>query len=112
MIAPCGLECSRCVHYLATRNSAARKQVEQWSAILNIPIETITCKGCRAQAGQIPLQQHLFGDAQRCSIYGCAQRKKAEYCGPCDQFPCDIHYQQEIYSKKLLDMIKGMLGNK
>jgi hypothetical protein len=45
--------------------------------------------GCWAHTGQIPLQKHLFGDNHRCSIYGCAQEKKTEYCGFCEQFPCD-----------------------
>ena len=89
LISPCGVNCARCVHYLANENTAALAQVEKWSARLNIPIEIITCKGCRAHTGQIPLQQHLFGDNHRCSIYGCAQEKKTEYCGICEQFPCD-----------------------
>jgi hypothetical protein len=89
MIAPCGMDCASCVHYLANDNPAALVQVEKWSALLNIPIEIITCKGCWAHSGQIPLQKHLFGDNHRCSIYGCAQGKKTEYCGLCEQFPCD-----------------------
>jgi hypothetical protein len=89
MIAPCGVECSVCIHYLANKNSAARKQAVQWSEILNLPVKTITCKGCQAHAGQIPLQLHLFGDSHRCSIFGCVKRRKVEYCGFCDQFPCN-----------------------
>ena len=89
MIAPCGVDCARCVHYLANENPAALVQVEKWSALLNIPIEAITCKGCRANTGQIPLQKHLFGNNHRCSIYRCARGKRAKYCGLCEQFPCD-----------------------
>jgi len=87
MIAPCGVDCARCVRYLANENPAALVQVEKWSALLNIPIQAITSKGCRAQARQISLQTHLFGDNHRCSIYGCEQRKKAEYSGFCEKFP-------------------------
>ena len=104
LIAPCGVNCARCVHYLANENPAALEQVKKWSAILNIPIEAITCKGCWAQKGQIPLQRHLFGDNHLCSIYGCEQRKKAEYCGLCKQFPCDKRHpyteKAELLNKK------------
>jgi len=44
-----------------------------------------------------------------CLILECAIKNGVDYCFQCDKFPCEIHYQQEIYSKKLLDMIKGML---
>jgi len=40
---------------------------------------------------------------------GCAIKNKVDHCSRCDQFPCEIHYEQEVYSKKLLDMIKEML---
>ncbi len=89
MISPCGVACASCVHYLANDNPAALVQVEKWSSLLKIPIETFTCRGCWSHKGQIPLQKHLFGDNHCCSIYGCAQRKKVEYCGLCEQFPCD-----------------------
>jgi len=46
-----------------------------------------------------------------CFILECAINKKVDYCFRCDEFPCEIHYnKQQIYSKQLLDMIKGMLG--
>ena len=48
-----------------------------------------------------------------CPILECAINKKVDHCFRCDEFPCDIHYyKQKIYSKELLDMIKGMLGKK
>ncbi len=46
-----------------------------------------------------------------CLILECAINKKVDHCFRCDEFPCEIHYKQEIFSKKLLDMIKDMLGN-
>jgi len=48
-----------------------------------------------------------------CFILECAIKKNVDYCFRCDEFPCEIHYKkQQIYSEKLLDMIKGMLGKK
>lgn len=43
-----------------------------------------------------------------CMILECAIEKDQDYCFQCDDFPCDVHYEQEIFSHKLLDMIKGM----
>ena len=109
MIAPCGVNCARCIHYLANENPTALVQVEKWSARLNIPIEDITCKGCRAHTGQIPLQKHLFGNNHRCSIYCCAQEKKAEYCGFCEQFPCDKRHpyleKSELLNKNAKELL-------
>ena len=47
-----------------------------------------------------------------CLILECAINKGVDHCFRCDEFPCEIHYKQEIFSHKLLDMIKGMLQNK
>ena len=47
-----------------------------------------------------------------CMILDCAINKKVDHCSRCDEFPCEVHYKQEIYSKKALDMIKDMLGKK
>ncbi len=109
MISPCGVDCARCTHYLANTNPAARIQVEKWSALLNIPIEDITCKGCRAHTGQIPLQKHLFGDNHHCSIYGCAQGKKAGYCGLCKKFPCDKSHPYIEKTELLNNNAKALL---
>ncbi|KYH39032.1 MAG: hypothetical protein AYL30_001670 [Candidatus Hecatellales archaeon B24] len=47
-----------------------------------------------------------------CLILECAINKKVDHCFRCNEFPCEIHYKQEIYNHKLLDMIKSMLGKK
>ena len=44
-----------------------------------------------------------------CKILECAIENKMDYCTRCDSFPCDIHYQQGLFSTKLLDMLKGMI---
>ena len=49
---------------------------------------------------------------QPCFILECAINNKVDYCTRCDKFPCEIHYQQELYSKKTLDMIKDMVKKK
>jgi hypothetical protein len=45
-----------------------------------------------------------------CFILECAIKNKVDHCTRCDEFPCKVHYQQGgPYSKKTLDMIKGVL---
>ena len=45
-----------------------------------------------------------------CLILQCAINKGVDYCTRCGEFPCEVHYQQGLFSEKLLDMLKGMLG--
>ncbi len=71
----------------------------------------LTGEGC--VAGTDPkaperLEKFKAGFGNPCLILECAINKKVDHCFRCDEFPCEIHYKQEIFSKKLLDMIKGM----
>ena len=47
-----------------------------------------------------------------CFILECAIKNNVDHCTRCDEFPCEVHYQQEIYSHKLLDIIKGLVAKK
>lgn len=48
-----------------------------------------------------------------CFILECAIKNKVDHCTRCDQFPCDVHYEQGgPYSKQLLDMLGSILGKK
>ena len=89
MTAPCGLDCFNCHFYLARKDKEAMGTVKKLSEEFNIPVEIMLCKGCRSHNGRIPLQKHVFGEAHRCAAYECSQGKGFEYCGDCDEFPCD-----------------------
>ena len=89
MTAPCGLDCFNCHFYLARKDKEAMNMVEKLSKEYDIPVDIMLCKGCRSHNGRIPLQKHVFGDAHRCAAYECSQGKGFEYCGDCDEFPCD-----------------------
>ncbi len=89
MTAPCGLDCFNCTFYLAREDQEAMKQVEIWSSQLNIPTEAMRCQGCRSHNGRIPLQLRLFGDDHRCGAYECSTAKKVDFCGECEDFPCE-----------------------
>ena len=47
-----------------------------------------------------------------CFILECAIKNNVDHCTRCDEFPCEVHYQQEIYSHKLLDVVKGLVAKK
>jgi hypothetical protein len=48
-----------------------------------------------------------------CLILECAIKNNVDHCLRCDKFPCEVHYQQGgPFSKKVLDMIKGVLAKK
>ena len=48
-----------------------------------------------------------------CSILECAIKSEVNYCTRCDQFHCNVHYEQGgPYSKQTLDMLKGILAKK
>ena len=89
MTAPCGLDCFNCHFFLARKEQEAMNKVEQLSTEHNIPIEVMFCNGCRAHDGRIPLQKHVFGKGHRCAAYECSKEKGVNFCGDCEQFPCD-----------------------
>ena len=109
-IAPCGMECVKCIHFFANENLAAVEQVRKWSAALNVATETLICGGCRAQAGQVPMQNHLFGDDHCCGIYACAAKKQIGYCGFCDRSSCGHRHPYAENADLVPSNFKSFLG--
>lgn len=58
------------------------------------------------------LEKFKAAMSHSCLILECAINKKVDHCFRCDEFPCEIHYEQGLFSKRLLDMIKSMLEKK
>jgi len=58
------------------------------------------------------LEKFKAATGHPCLILECAIKSKVDHCTRCDKFPCEVHYQQAIFSKSLLDMLKGMLAKK
>lgn len=63
---PCGLICNNCEYY----NNDGK----------------IQCPGCHNEKGK-----PFWGE---CEVYLCANMKKVEHCGLCDEFPCDAIINQ------------------
>lgn len=86
IIACCGLECSSCDAYIATRNNddnLRRKTAENWSKMYNANIEAkdINCLGCGSEV--------LFSHCFECDIRKCNIDKSQENCGKCCEYACD-----------------------
>jgi hypothetical protein len=86
IIAYCGLVCSECPAYLATKNDddALRESTaEKWSEMYKSDIrpENINCNGCTTPGKKI---QHC----NECEMRLCGIAKKVKNCGWCAEYPC------------------------
>ena len=89
MIACCGLDCSLCEAYMATKadDDARRAQVaKEWSVLYNTDIQPghICCDGCRA-GGRL-----FFYCDTMCEIRRCCMENDLANCAECVDYPCDI----------------------
>ena len=87
MIAKCGLVCTECPAYIATRNNDDAMRAEtarKWSAMFKADIKAadINCDGCQSES------QRLFNYCQACEIRKCAREKKASTCAACPEYSC------------------------
>ncbi len=116
MIAYCGLNCTTCQIYLATRETDPKKQKKMREDIViaikkylgeEKRVEDITdCDGCKAQSGR------LFSNCQKCQIRKCASEKGLENCAYCSEYACEKLSKffdsegEQAGAKKRLDAIR------
>jgi hypothetical protein len=87
-VAPCGLLCSDCDSYNATKANdleALQRVVEKWRVEYEAPdltIATVACDGCLATAGR------LCGNCYECDIRACALGRGYENCAQCADYSC------------------------
>lgn len=119
MIAYCGLNCTTCPIYLATREKNPKKQRREREQIViaikkylgeEKRVEDITdCDGCKAQGGR------LYSGCRNCRIRKCASEKGLENCAFCREYPCEKlskffdSEDKEGVAKKRLDAIRDSL---
>lgn len=89
MTAPCGLDCFNCRMYKANDDPEVMEEVKQWAEKIGVKVDDVLCKGCRNEKDYIPVVKTLFGDAKKCGAWQCTQEKGLDFCGKCDDFPCD-----------------------
>jgi hypothetical protein len=88
MIAYCGLICSDCPTFLATKNdddTARAKTAAFYSEKFGFDLkpEDINCDGCLSKGGK------LIAYCQTCDIRKCCSDKNLDNCAVCDEQPCD-----------------------
>lgn len=103
----CGLVCTECPAYLATKNNddkLKKETAEKWSEMYKSDIkpENIRCNGCTTPG-------HKFHHCTECEMRLCGISKKVKNCGRCGDYPCDKikEFQKWVPdAKKVLDAEK------
>jgi hypothetical protein len=80
LTAPCGTDCFNCLTYEGNIIAEWKKHL---SESLNIPMDEVACKGCRAEQGKCK-----FLPKDQCETWNCIQGKGVDFCHECDDFPC------------------------
>ncbi len=113
-LAPCGLDCSRCLHFgsgrtreyaeglrremegfekvapmLAQGPAPVMRDYEAFKAVLDHLAEG-NCVGCRK--GQVCFES--------CVALSCCREKGVDFCFQCDQFPCDRNHYPESLDRR------------
>jgi hypothetical protein len=88
LMAYCGLDCSACNAYVATKSNDAaliERTAKEWSEMYhsNITAKDVWCDGCTAQTSR------LCGHCSECNIRTCAQAHQVANCGACPEYGCD-----------------------
>lgn len=88
IIGTCGLICSECPAFIATKNNdndLRVKTAKQWSKIYNAEIkpEDIICDGCREQGLK-------FNHCKECPIRICGIKKETPNCAQCAEYSCEV----------------------
>jgi hypothetical protein len=88
MIAYCGIVCTECPAFIATRendDSKRKKVAEMWAKQykMNVKPEDINCEGCTSGS------QKLVNYCSVCEIRKCGQGKGVENCAYCYDYGCE-----------------------
>ena len=86
-IAFCGLRCTECPAFIATKNNDHEARVKTAAMYakkygLHMKPEEINCDGCGREGGR------LISYCQTCEIRKCGREKGVDNCTACDERPC------------------------
>ncbi len=88
MISYCGLVCTECPAYLATKDNDDQRRADtaaQWSHQFKVDIkpEDINCLGCLSD------RDPVFSYCRICAIRACGGERGLDNCAQCADFGCD-----------------------
>ena len=86
IISCCGLVCSECPAFLATKSNdpdKAQQTAELWSRLYHVDVKVadVWCEGCMLPGKKC----HHAGE---CEIRACGIKLGVENCARCDDYPC------------------------
>ncbi len=87
MIAFCGLCCTECPTFIATKNDDDEARVKTAALYaekfgFNMKPEEINCDGCHSDGGK------LISYCRTCAIRKCGREKGLDNCTSCNEQPC------------------------
>jgi len=114
MTAFCGIVCTDCEAFIATRedNDAKRREIaKSWSKEFGHEIkpEEINCDGC------LNVDERHISYCGTCEIRQCGIEKEVENCAYCIDYKCeklDKFHEQASKAKKTLEEIRQKLPKK
>lgn len=77
----CGLYCGACGVYIATQENDVEK-MQNIAKTLNQTLEETWCDGCGSERKSAYC-------SQKCTFIKCAKEKNIEFCGSCNEYPCE-----------------------
>jgi hypothetical protein len=111
MIAYCGLSCSECPAFIATRSdddSLRVKCAAKWRATYKSEVkpENINCDGCKSDGIK-------FIMCNSCGVRKCASQKGLDNCAVCEDYACTTLQQMwsiDPYFKTAIEALREKAG--
>ena len=111
MIAFCGIICTNCPAFIATRenNDEKRREVAKAWSTPEYPLkpEDINCDGCLTSDGRI------ISFVKACDIRKCGMERKVENCAYCVDYACEKlmkSHERSPEAKETLEEIRRKLS--
>ena len=110
-VATCGLTCTECPAYLATKAAdqlALEELAKTWSVEYNAELTAAdcTCEGCHSTTG--PWMSHCAV----CEIRSCGSERGVESCAECSDYACEkltAFFEFVPEAKATLDALRGAI---
>lgn len=88
MISHCGLDCSACEAFIATKNNDDNKRqqvAEKWTIQYQTDIspDQINCTGCKSNGAKFFFCENI------CEIRKCNMKNGTANCAKCSEYKCD-----------------------
>ncbi len=104
----CGLDCSKCEIYAATKNRVLAEQLANWMQKVNnlyVDPRDVRCKGCRGD-------RECHWSANCWILQCCIDEKGLDFCNECHEFPCERLVEWSKKDKRYMEALSWLKKNK